>query len=233
MATIWIAAGVFLGCLVGGVLGRAQLPFGQEQAEGPGVRATAVPTDEKVVLLVARKYLPMHLGLGQRPEEFFEEKQFSKDAVPVNALGPADLTKLQGKHLQRYLWKGEPVTEDDVFVSSMGLGGLATPYRAVRLCATATGVRDAASELPGSHVDVFLSPRASGGAPVCELLLEDVIVLAVDEAADPLASHDIYVALTAGEALKARSAMRTGTLRLVLRSPRVEASNSMGRREGR
>src|SRR5438128_170250 len=69
------------------------------------------PTDEKVTVLVARKNIPMGT-LVKDPEQWFEEKQFTKGEEPKKAIRIFE--ELKDKRMNKPLSAEQFVTPDDL-----------------------------------------------------------------------------------------------------------------------
>jgi Flp pilus assembly protein CpaB len=178
------------------------------------------PVDtSKVTVLAAKRDLEMHTGFGRTPEDFFVEIQCSKDDAPKAALGPMDLPKLKGKYLKRELAKGDPVTAEDLMDPTISLKPLGGYMRAVGLrVSSVEGSVASIARLPGpgDHVDIlWISHDNRQGRQEAKILLEDVIILAMDPADGELAGYTVYVAVSLEDVSKAMSAMETGSLRMV------------------
>jgi Flp pilus assembly protein CpaB len=164
------------------------------------------PVEERVVVFVARDYLPAGTVLRE-PETLFEETTLPKDQEPENAV--RHLGQLKGRRL------GKPLKADEVVTAGFLVEevpeGVAILKKEGRQ-AVAIVVRESAGFLllPDSRVDVICT--ANGGQVVAQKLL----ILGIDGGAD---RQTVTLAATAEEATRLRQAATQGALRLVLRSP--------------
>jgi Flp pilus assembly protein CpaB len=171
--------------------------------------------EEKVKIVVAKK----NLNIGQRiakPDELFEYKEVSRDAVPPDAI--TDMETLKDKSLKQPRNLGEAITP----ASLRGKGEqLPVPehHVAMGLKVNLEGQASGFASLPGSRVNVFQT--VIKGKAYSQLLLSDVLVLAADinvdskgELASP--AQVVTFALKLEDALKISLAKELGSLSLAL-----------------
>ncbi len=177
---------------------------------------------EKVTVLVARQNLPMGTVLKD-PEKLFEEKNFLKGEEPKKAVRTFDV--LKSRQLNKPLSAEQFVTTDDI--TDKDLGGLAATMkkgmRAVGLKVTLENI-SGGFVLPHSHVDIVSVVRRSDTETYAKILLQNVLVLAVDtfdvrpEDKHNINATTVTVQVTPEQAEKLSLATELGSLRLILRS---------------
>ena len=182
---------------------------------------SAQPTDEKVTILVARQNLPMGV-LIKEPEKFFEEKQFTKGEEPKKAIRSFD--DLKGVRLNKPISAEQFVTADDLLSKDKDLFASLLPkgFRAVAIKVTADTVAGGFVQ-PHSRVDIVSIIRRNEAETISKILLQNILVLAVDQTAvrseDKAAAipNTVTVQVTPEQAEKLSMAQELGTLRLSLR----------------
>jgi Flp pilus assembly protein CpaB len=214
---VCLAAGVAAICAVYYVV--EHLQAGEEGTQAQAPQPGSVPV-HKVTLLVAKQELRRNTPLGNKPEDFFVEKQFIQNDAPKDALAPTDLPKLKGKFLKRVLAKGAPVTAEDLLdTPAFSMKAFAPNMDAVCLHVSYLESLAGQFSFEGCHVDIIWSgdDNDQDKTPV-KLLLEDAVVLAMNMRDQPahvgIPSFDVYVALSPEDALKATSLMKTGWLHM-------------------
>jgi pilus assembly protein CpaB len=180
------------------------------------------PTDEKVTVLVARKNIPMGT-LVKDPEQWFEEKQFTKGEEPKKAIRSFD--ELKDKRLNKPLSAEQFVTPDDM--ASKEQDGLAQFMQKGKR-AFALKV-DAASQvggfvLPHSRVDIVSIVRRNENETYSKIILQDILVLAVDTSStrpddkQAVIANTVTVQVTPQQAEVLSLAQELGSLKLILRA---------------
>lgn len=177
---------------------------------------------EKVSVLVARRNLAMGTLISD-PEKLFEEKQFTKGEEPKKAI--RDFEELKGQRLNKPLTAEQFVTADDL--NSKDKDGLSAfmrkGMRAVGLNVNAASVVGG-FVLPHSHVDIVSVVTNPNGEVNAKIILQNILVLAVDQNASrpddkqAVIATTVTVQVTPDQAEKLALADKMGTLRLILRS---------------
>jgi pilus assembly protein CpaB len=179
-------------------------------------------TDEKVTVLVARKNLTMGTYIKD-PEQLFEEKQFTKGEEPKKAI--RNFEELKDKRLNKPLSAEQFVSPDDVQTKDQdGLSSVMTKGKR----AFAIKV-DAASSvggfvLPHSRVDIVSVVQRNENETYSKIILQDILVLAVDQGKDrpddkqAVIANTVTVQVTPQQAEVLTLAQRLGTLNLLLRA---------------
>jgi pilus assembly protein CpaB len=176
---------------------------------------------EKVTVLVAKQNIPMGTFLKE-PEKFFEEKQFTKGEEPKKAI--RELALLKDRRLNKPINQEAFVTQDDVNEKGQdGLGGvIPNGYRAVGIRVTAESTAGG-FVMPHSHVDIVSVVRRSDTETYSKIILQNVLVLAVDtldqrpEDKKAMVVSTVTVQVTPQEAEKLSLAKELGTLQLIMR----------------
>jgi Flp pilus assembly protein CpaB len=189
------------------------------------------PVIEKVTLLVAKKTVEMSTHLRNKPEDFFQPKQFTKDEAPKDALTEDDFPKLKNKFIKRTLRKGDHILPDDLMDNNFGLRNLPNGMRALGVPVNAAMSAAGFASLPGSHVDIIWTRRGGDKDTFSKVLLEDVVVLAADaqtnnETGGAVQASVVTLALHPEDAMKLTTAMDSGSLRLVVRNLEDKSSTS-------
>src|SRR5438876_3997364 len=148
-------------------------------------------TDEKVTVLVAKKNLSMGTLLDV-PEKYFEEKQFTKGEEPKKAIRTFD--DLKDRRLNRPLTAEQFATVDDLIDKDKGLV-VQKGMRAVGLNVNAASMVGG-FVLPHSHVDVVSVVNGANGESNSKIILQNIVVLAVDQSANRPDEKQAYVANT-------------------------------------
>jgi len=181
-------------------------------------------TEEKVQILVAVKNLDQGKTI-KVPEQDFEFKEFLIGSEPKDAV--KDVADLKGRVLNRTLRQGEPVSKEDLISEDKLFLSFKMPpgYRAIGVRVTnVSGVAGFAT-LPLTRVDVITTVRrGSDRDSFSRILLEDVLVLAIDQndrrpdgETRAMPGHVAILALKPDEMLKVRLAEEQGALSLALR----------------
>jgi pilus assembly protein CpaB len=176
---------------------------------------------EKINVLVAKKNIPLGT-LIKDPEQMFEEKPFIKGEEPKKAM--KDLAALKDKRLNKALSAEQFVSVEDLMEKGMdGLGAqMAKGMRAygIKVTADSTG---GGFVLPNSRVDVVWVLRKGDTDSAAKIILQNVLVLAVDTLSarpDDKQAHvasTVTLAVTPEQAEKLSLAEQLGTLKLTLR----------------
>jgi pilus assembly protein CpaB len=176
---------------------------------------------EKVAVLVAKKNISMGTLLKE-PEKLFEEKQFTKGEEPKRAIKTFDLIK--DRRLNKPLSAEQFVTPDDLNDKAQdGLaGGMQKGMRAVGLKVNLDTVV-AGFVLPHSRVDIVSVVRRNENETYSKIILQNVLVLAVDAISQrpddkqSIPATTVTVQVTPAQAETLSLATELGTLRLILR----------------
>jgi pilus assembly protein CpaB len=176
---------------------------------------------EKVTILVAKQNIAM-ATLIKEPERLFEEKQFTKGEEPKRAI--RDFAQLKDRRLNKPINAEAFVTPDDL--NEKGQGSLeALMQKGMRAVALKVQADTATSFiLPHSHVDIVSVVRRNEGETFSKIILQNVLVLAVDTISQKpddktaLVSSTITVEVTPQQAEKLALAKELGTLQLIMRS---------------
>jgi Flp pilus assembly protein CpaB len=167
-----------------------------------------------VTVLVAKKNIESGTKITE-PEKFFKPVRYVKGDEPKGYFG--DLKQLRNRVVKRALAEDQPVKNVDLIATAEEQIAKILPpgQRAVAIKVTAsTGV------LPGSRVDVVLTTKAGTDKAVSKVILQDVLVLAVDEAKfgqEP--PRTVTVAVGVQHARTLTQAGQLGTLAVTLRAP--------------
>jgi pilus assembly protein CpaB len=180
-----------------------------------------VPVEEKVTVLVARNNISMGT-LVKDPEKLFEEKQFTKGQEPKKALRSLDAVR--DRMLNKPLSSEQFVTADDLMDKNQG--GLSSQMpKGMRAVGIKVNVDTSVGGfmLPNSRVDIVHVMRGGDGGTLSKIILQNVLVLAVDtinirpDDKSAVVASTVTVAVTPEQAEKLSLATETGTLRFILR----------------
>jgi pilus assembly protein CpaB len=177
---------------------------------------------EKVGVLVARRNLSMGILITE-PDKLFEEKQFTKGEEPKKAI--RDIDDLKGRRLNKPLTAEQFVTADDLIDKDKdGLAALMPKgMRAVALNVNAASIVGG-FVLPHSHVDILSVITGQNGESNAKIILQNILVLAVDQSANrpddrqAVVSNTVTLQVTPEQAERLALAQKMGTLSLSLRS---------------
>jgi pilus assembly protein CpaB len=184
----------------------------------------ATPAEEpKVQVLVAKTKVPAWVSIKE-PEKYFEEKELPESAVPKKSL--KELKEIKDQRLSVALAEGETVLQDKL-VNPEQVGLIAKLPSGMRAIALKVNAECLAGGfvLPGFRVDVISTLRGGTGESVSKIILQNMLVLAVDTNAnrDPnspsMLGSTVTLAATPEEATKLSLAGALGELRLTLRTP--------------
>lgn len=185
--------------------------------------------NETVAVLIA-KQSQRAFTLIKEPAAMFEPKEIPRNEVPKNAV--LNMDDLKDRILLKGIAEGQPVVADDLeSKDKLPLDQQIKP--GMRLVAIRTDAASASGGfvLPGSHVDVYHAIRI-GERPDAKLLLEDIMVRAVDLAtARPedkagVVPATVTLEVTPEQALTLTSVKDLGMLTLGLRSPRDDKKSA-------
>src|SRR5262245_8681900 len=176
--------------------------------------------EEKVQVVVAKDRVPAGT-LIKDPAKYFMLKDFTKGSEPKKAF--TSLEQLKDKKLKNSIGSEAHVTPDDIAKKEdEGLAGDIPP--GMRAVAIRVGIDTtvAGFVLPRSHVDI-VSTTHEGGT-VSQILLQDMLVLAVDQSParedgrTVMPAATVTIQATPEEAEVLTLAQSKGELRLLLRS---------------
>jgi pilus assembly protein CpaB len=183
---------------------------------------SAPPTDAKVAVVVAKqKVSPM--VLIKEPERYFELKDYPEGLAPRKAL--KTLEDIKDQRLNKSVTEEEIVTYDHVLNKEQaGLPAeLPTGTRAVAIKVNPESLVGG-FVLPRSRVDVMFTSRGGAADAQTKVLLQDMLVLAVDQSSqrDPneptKLGNTVTLAAKPEEAQRLALASTLGELRLTLRA---------------
>jgi pilus assembly protein CpaB len=186
-------------------------------------RNNAPVEEPKVKILVAKTRVPAWAPIKE-PEKYFEEKEIPESIAPKKAL--KELSKVKGQRLAQALSEGEYVLEDKlVNVEQAGLVAKLPPgMRAIAIKVNAESLAGG-FVLPGYRVDVVATTRGNARESSSKIILQNMLVLAVDTIANrdnqtnSILGSTVTLAATPEEAQRLALAAALGELRLTLRTP--------------
>jgi pilus assembly protein CpaB len=182
------------------------------------------PTEEaKVKVVVAKIRVPAWTSI-KNPEKYFEEKEIPESVAPKKGL--QELSKLKDQRLSQALSEGEYMLEDKL-VNTDQVGLIAKLPAGMRAIALKVNAESLAGGfvLPGYRVDVVSTTRGNANESVSKIILQNMLVLAVDTIANrdnqttSLLGSTVTLAATPEEAQRLSLASALGELRLTLRAP--------------
>lgn len=179
------------------------------------------PEETKVSILMAKAKVPAYVPIKE-PEKYFEIREVAEGNFPAKAMKTFD--EIKGKSLQRPLNKDLPVTPDDVVSSeTLGLTGeLPQGMRAVSLKVNPETIVGGFVQ-PKSHVDVVVVMRRGDENSVAKIILQNMLVLAVDvndkteEGKRTYLGTTVTIAAKPEETAELALAASMGEIRLILR----------------
>jgi Flp pilus assembly protein CpaB len=130
-----------------------------------GCRASWDDEPKLVAVLVAKTDIPAFEAIKE-PEKLFKVDYYKKGEEPRDAV--TDFDQMKGQYLLNGLAEDQPVKKADL---------LPEGTRAIAVSIPKDGLGNA---IPGSRVDVYATIRKDGKEPITELVLKDLLVLAVD-----------------------------------------------------
>src|SRR5579883_518658 len=186
-------------------------------------RNTPPVEEPKVKILVAKTRVPAWV-LIKEPEKYFEEKEVPESLAPRKGL--KELSKIKDQRLIQALSEGEYVLEDKlVNVEQAGLIAKLPPgMRAIAIKVHAETLAGGLV-LPGYRVDVVSTTRGNPHESTSRIILQNMLVLAVDTIANrdgqtnSILGSTVTLAATPEEAQRLSLAAALGELRLTLRTP--------------
>lgn len=186
-------------------------------------RNNAQTEEPKVKVLVAKIKVPAWV-LIKDPEKYFEERDVPESIAPKKGL--TDFQKLKDQRLSQALSEGEYVMEDKL-VNPEQVGLIAKLPPGMRAIALKVNAESLAGGfvLPGYRVDVVSTTRGGGNESMAKIILQNMLVLAVDTVANrdnqttSMLGSTVTLAATPEEAQRLSLAAATGELRLTLRTP--------------
>lgn len=178
-------------------------------------------SEEKVKILVAKKNLTMGTLL-KNPEDLFEERLYTKGEEPKKALRSFDQVK--DRRLNKSVQAEQWLAIEDLFDKERGGMSNSIPagMRAfgVKVNAESTG---GGFVLPNSRVDVVWVARRGDSESTAKIILQNVLVLAVDtqeirpDDKNALIPSTVTLAVTPEQSERLSLAGEMGSLKLVLR----------------
>jgi pilus assembly protein CpaB len=186
-------------------------------------RNNAPAEEAKIKVLVVKTKVPAWIPLKE-PEKYFEEREVPESAVPKKAL--KEFKELKDQRLSQALSEGEFVLSDKL-VNSEQVGLIAKLPSGMRAIALKVNAESLAGGfvLPGFRVDVVSTTRGGAAESMSKIILQNMLVLAIDTNAqrDPNSSNmlgsTVTLAATPEEAQRLSLASAMGDLRLALRTP--------------
>jgi pilus assembly protein CpaB len=185
-------------------------------------RSTEKSDEEKVAILVAKQNLATGY-LIKEPEKMFEEKLYTKGEEPKKAIRTID--QLIDRRLNKPVNAEQFVTAEDLVSKEQdGLSGvMKAGMRAVGLKVNVDSAV-AGFVLPHCRIDIISVMRRNENETYSKIILQNVLVLAVDQT--PLRPDDkpamvastVTVQVTPAQAEALSLASDLGSLRLILRS---------------
>jgi Flp pilus assembly protein CpaB len=179
--------------------------------------------EPKVTILAAKIRVPAWV-LIKDPDKYFEEKEVPESLAPKKGLH--ELSKVKDQRLITGLSEGEYVLEDKlVNVEQAGLIAKLPPgMRAIALKVNAESLAGG-FVLPGYRVDVVSTTRGNQHESAARIILQNMLVLAVDTIANrdnqtnSILGSTVTLAASPEEAQRLSLAAALGELRLTLRTP--------------
>jgi pilus assembly protein CpaB len=186
-------------------------------------RNVAPVEEPKVQVLVAKTRVPAWVPIKE-PEKYFEIKDVPESVAPKRGL--KELSKIKDQRLIQALSEGEYVLEDKlVNVEQAGLIAKLPPgMRAIAIKVNAESLAGG-FVLPGYRVDVVSTTRGNPHDSTSRIILQNMLVLAVDTIANrdgqtnSILGSTVTLAATPEEAQRLSLAAALGELRLTLRTP--------------
>jgi pilus assembly protein CpaB len=186
-------------------------------------RSTAPSEEPKVTVLQAKAKVPAWV-LIKEPEKYFEEKEVLESTAPKKAL--KELKEVKDQRLSVALSEGEIVLSDKL-VNPEQVGLIAKLPPGMRAIALKVNAESLAGGfvLPGYRVDVVSTMRGGASESVSKIILQNMLVLAVDMIANrdnqttSMLGSTVTLAATPEEATRLSLAAALGELRLTLRTP--------------
>jgi pilus assembly protein CpaB len=179
--------------------------------------------EAKVNVLVAKTKVPAWV-LIKDPDKYFEEREVPESVAPKKAL--KELSKIKDQRLSVALSEGEYVLEEKL-VNPEQVGLIAKLPPGMRAIALKVNAESLAGGfvLPGYRVDVLATTRGNASESSAKIILQNMLVLAVDTIANrdnqttSMLGNTVTLAATPEEAQRLSLAAAMGELRLTLRTP--------------
>lgn len=186
-------------------------------------RNTAQTEEAKVKVVVAKIKVPAWASIKD-PDKYFEEKEIPESIAPKKGL--KELSKIKDQRLSQPLSEGEYVLEDKL-VNTEQVGLIAKLPPGMRAIALKVNAESLAGGfvLPGYRIDVVSTTRGNSNESMSKIILQNMLVLAVDTISNrdtqttSLLGSTVTLAATPEEAQRLSLASALGELRLTLRAP--------------
>jgi pilus assembly protein CpaB len=184
-------------------------------------RSSGPPPEPRVEVLVAKTTVPAWVPIKD-PDKYFVIKEVPESAVPKKAL--REMKDVKDQRLMTPLSEDDYVVQDKLINKDQaGLQGrMPAGTRAVAIKVNAESLAGG-FVLPGSYVDVISTLRGGVGESVSKVIMQNMLVLAVDtnHQRDPqqqaMLGSTVTLAATPAEASRLALASNLGELRLTLR----------------
>jgi len=181
------------------------------------------PAEEKVEVFVAKSSVPQYKPLKE-PEKYFVKKSMTKSEAPKGAI--TKIEDLKNKRLKVPLGVDKVVTQSDLLDdkgTGAGMEGLVPEgHRAVAIKVNPeTGA--GGFILPHTKVDVVATMKRGDTKSTSQIILQDVLVLAVgaktdrDETTQSMVAQTVTLALVPDDVMLIALASEVSQLRLALR----------------
>jgi pilus assembly protein CpaB len=182
----------------------------------------------KVTVLVAKDKIAGYTALKQ-PEQLFDMEERPRNEVPKNAVVNMDAAKDQV--INKGLDKGDILSSENILdKSKVGIEVSIPPgFRAVGVRTTQEAVVGG-FVLPGSYVDVIHTGRGNKDEVKAQMILQKILVLAVDtmekrpDDRSAVVSTTVSLLVTPEEATVLAAAQNTGVITFSLRSKQDDAT---------
>lgn len=152
-----------------------------------------------------------------------QQISWNTDALPAGAL--SDVAQIEGRVAKTAIMRGEPILEHKLapLGTKGGLSALIAEGKRAITVRVNEVVGVAGFALPGNYVDVMVNAQDPKHAQMSKIVLERILVLAVDQGADrdetkPKIVNAVTLEVTPLEAEKIDLARSIGNLSLVLRN---------------
>lgn len=179
---------------------------------------------EMVDVIVAKKELPVGTILEEKDiDSMVAMAKFPKATVPPDTM--QNIEDLKGKRVNRTLKTGNFFAAGDVGNDD----GIKLPEGMYKYAIKTDSVRSAGGFVqPGNKVDVLLTEQTQNGKAKSGVILVDMLVLAVDQAARPTEGsttgraqmQSVSLAVSHDQSLILSSAEKRGEVKLILRDPK-------------
>jgi pilus assembly protein CpaB len=186
-------------------------------------RKDAAVEEEKVTVLAAKIKVPAWVSIKE-PEKYFELKEVPVSVAPKKGL--KEFKDVKGQRLSQGLSEGEYLLEDKL-VNPEQVGLIAKLPPGMRAIAIKVNAESLAGGfvLPGYRVDVVSTKRGGNNESEARIILQNMLVLAVDTVANrdtqttSMLGSTVTLAATPEEANRLSLSSVLGELRLTLRTP--------------